>query len=117
MEARIKGSNFSWKMDETITPQLVKTIYENGEKAGIVWENTEFYQICGSLLSTREKSRLIEELYDENPEIIAEITVLAQLQQVSEKEFVRSSFEGREELVLFIRLYLPVFLLILENFF
>ena len=116
MKARIRNSDFSWGIDEPVTPKLIETILKNGKEAGIIWKDTEFYKICKSLLLDRKKEELIEKLYDESQEIIAEIIVLFQLQQMLNTKLIATSFRKDEDSVLFIRLYLPVFLLILENY-
>ncbi|MGB1981511.1 MAG: hypothetical protein ACPHQO_03475 [Candidatus Kariarchaeum pelagius] len=97
----------SWSLDDTLTdPTLIRNIEDAGNEIDIDWKKNEFYSSIELLLEHYSKIELIEKLQDEDPEIL-EIIRLTLENPIAVNSPVLEDF---------IRLYLPVMLVIVNTF-
>ena len=91
---------------------MVKRIHKASIKEKVEWKETQFYSICESILEDRSLDETLEKMYDEDLDLVREIAIIIQIRDkgIDFKEDLDGYFK-------FTRIYLPIIILILENYF
>jgi len=96
----------SWSIDhDPITPELVERIEDAGRELSIDWKQNEFYPAIQFLLEKFSKEEIEAKIYDEDPDLIELIALTIQNPMKADTDQYSQ----------FVRLYLPVILIILRN--
>ena len=96
----------SWSLEEDpITPDLVERIEDAGNELDINWKKSQFYPAIELLLDHFSEDEIRRRLYDEDPDL-NELIKLAVQPPLD---------EDSEAYTKFIRLYLPVVMVILNH--
>lgn len=97
----------SWSIDhDPITPDLIERIEDAGRELDIDWSNNEFYPAVELLLDHYTPKEIEAKIYDEDPDLIDLITLAIQ----------NPLDEPNPDFRQFVRLYLPVVMIILRNY-
>ena len=93
-----------WSIDEAINPELVDRIREAGNEQQINWNDSKFTEGLELLCEKWTKSEIKDKLYDEDPDLIEILALVIQ----------NPHEENHENSQILVRLYLPVFIVILD---
>ena len=97
----------SWSIEhDPITPELIDRIEEAGRELDIDWSKNEFYPAVELLLDHYSVEEIKAKIFDEDPDLIDLITLAIQ----------NPLDEPNDSFRTFVRLYLPVVMIILRNY-